>query len=262
MSKVISLCSAKGGVGKTSCTVELACAIKDLTKKKVLVIDLDENCSLSKNIGAEINNLTTIHEVLLSKCKIDDAIQHNELFDVIAASKSLSLAPVEFADRNDIWLLGDLVELLQSEYDYEYIFIDNAPSRSILLSMTYVAADYVIIPTMSDDSSIDMVFETEKDIDKLKNGKGHESHAEIIGYILNNFKKSNMYDMAAETLKDHIEDLNMDIKPFIAVVNETIKVSEVKTLHSSMYKSNKSTSVSRSFYTMAEKIIEREQEEK
>ena len=53
MAKVISLSSAKGGVGKSSCTVELASAIRDITGKKVLVVDLDENCSLSKNVGAD-----------------------------------------------------------------------------------------------------------------------------------------------------------------------------------------------------------------
>lgn len=258
MAKVISLSSAKGGVGKSSCTVELASAIKDISGKKVLVVDLDENCSLSKNVGADLTTGKTIYEVLKGICTPDEAVQHNELFDIMVGSKSLSLAAIDFCKRDDIYLMADLVDIMVNDYHYDYIFIDNAPSRSVLLNMTYVAADYIIIPTLSDDSSMDMIEETEDDIAKLVNGRNHESHAQVIGYILNSYKRSVMYDIAMEKLEAHAANRKDEIKPFVAFIKEMIKMSEVKTLHTSVYNLGKSSPISRSFYDIAQKVLERE----
>lgn len=174
MSKVISIASSKGGVAKSTSTVELAVVFKNMNYK-VLVIDLDENCSLSKNIGAELDTGRTIYEVLHGNVNVYDSIQHNDLFDVIVGSKSLSLVAQEFIDRDDVYLLADLMDILKSDYDY--IFIDNAPSRSLLLTMTYIAADYIICTTVCDDSSTDMIIETENDVNALVNNRHHDSHA-------------------------------------------------------------------------------------
>ena len=154
--------------------------------------------------------------------------------------------------------MADLVDIMVNDYHYDYIFIDNAPSRSVLLNMTYVAADYIIIPTLSDDSSMDMIEETEDDIAKLVNGRNHESHAQVIGYILNSYKRSVMYDIAMEKLEAHAANREDEIKPFVAYIKEMIKMSEVKTLHTSVYNLGKSSPISRSFYDIAQKVLERE----
>ena len=194
MAKTISIASAKGGVGKSTCTVEIANAIRNITHKKVLVIDLDENSTLSDNVGADVDAKNTIYEVLTGQCAITDAIQHIQLFDIIPGSKSLSKAHIEFTDREDVYLLSDIIEFIKDDYDY--IFVDNAPSRSVLLTMTIIAADYIVIPTMADNGSMKMVKEMENDIAKLVKGRNHESHAIIIGYILNFYRQTNMFDMA------------------------------------------------------------------
>ena len=96
MAKVISVASAKGGVAKSTSTVELATVFKNMGNR-VLVIDLDENCSLSKNVGAETGTSKTIYEVLHARVNVFDTIQKIDLFDIITGSKSLSLVAVELA---------------------------------------------------------------------------------------------------------------------------------------------------------------------
>ena len=254
MAKTIAISSAKGGVGKSTCTVEIANAIRNITHKRVLVIDMDENSSLGENIGADLATEKTIYQVLKAQCSINDAIQHHRLFDVIVGSKSLSKAPIEFIERDDVYLLADIISLINDEYDY--IFIDNAPSRSVLLTMTETAADYVVIPTMADSASIKLVYEMEEDVYKLVNSRNKESHAEIIGYILNFYRRSNMYDIAFEQLSDHIKDMP-DPKPFIAIAKELIIASEVKTLKTAICEDYKSNPLARSFYDIAETILKR-----
>lgn len=233
MAYVISFMSAKGGVAKTSSTIEIAAIFK---KKgfRTLVIDLDENCSLSKNVGAEWSSAErTIYEVLHATENVYDCIQHLDIFDIIVGSKSLSRVPKEFVEDDDNFLLADLMEILKEDYDF--IFIDNAPSRSKLLTMTYIAVDYVIAPTVCDESSTDMIIEVENDIYKLVNNRHHDSHAKIIGYVLTCYKSNtSMHSVALEKMQDLANEKEGDLKPFIMTVTEGIIMSEVKTFHTAV----------------------------
>lgn len=257
MAKVIAISSAKGGVGKTSSTIELATILKNMGHK-VLVIDLDENCSLSKNVGAELYADKTIYEVLHVKTnpdfEMDEIIQHLDLFDIIVGSKSLSKISKEFCinpEDEDEYIVADICEFIAKEYGYDFIFLDNAPSRSLLLTMTYIASDYVLIPTVCDECSLDMVDETLGDIKKLTSGRKALSHAKVIGLILNMYKNSNMYNAAYDMLKDIETDLNIPVY----TVNYAIKVSEVKTLRTAVSKINKGSTVARAYYEIAEDIV-------
>lgn len=253
MAKVFSISSAKGGVAKSSSTVEIATVLAQY-KKRVLVIDLDENCSLSKNVGAEIGNNKSIYEILHGSLgSIEEAIQHLDLFDIIAGSKQLSLVAKEFVERDDVYLLADLMDMLKEEYDY--IFLDNAPSQSLLLTMTYISADYVIIPTVCDESSSDMVYEVEHDVAALRNNRNHDSHAEIIGYILTRYKGTNMDIVALEKLQD--EASTKEVPPFVMTVSDAVIVSEVKTYRTAVCAMRKSSKTAREYYAITDEIIRR-----
>lgn len=252
MANVISFASSKGGVAKSTSTVEIATVFRNMGYR-VLVIDLDENCSLSKNIGAELGTNRTIYEVLHGTVNVFDTIQKNKLFDVITGSKSLSLVAQEFIDRDDVYLLGDLMEILKSDYDF--IFLDNAPSRSLLLTMTYIAADYVVIPTVCDDSSTDMILETENDIYALVNNRHHDSHAKVIGYLLTWHKRTIMHSVALEKLQEIASE--KEIPPFVMTISEAIKVSEVKTYHTAVCFDAKTSKVGIEYSNVAEEILRR-----
>jgi len=257
MAKVISVGTIKGGIGKTTTTIELATVLKN-KGKRVLVIDLDENCSLCKNIGANIETNKTSYEVLHGDVNVYDAIQHLKFFDIIVASKSLSMVEKQFIDRDDVYLLADLCDILKDDYDF--IFIDNAPSRSLLLTMTYIAADYIICPAECDDSSTDMIIETERDVEALVNGRNHDSHAKVIGYILNRFQKTNMHYVALEKLE--IMASKKKKPPFVAFISQAINASEIKTYHTAISETSKSSKLGRQFYQIAEEILRRVEEDK
>ncbi|MBR5637679.1 MAG: ParA family protein, partial [Pseudobutyrivibrio sp.] len=203
--KVLSFITAKGGCGKSSLTLEAATVFGNMYgKNKVLVIDLDQQLSLSKNCGAD-TEAPSILDVLQGEIPIMEAVQHNDLFDIIVASPKLARADSLF-DRaeEDEYLLADVLDFAKNTYDF--VFIDPAPSRNILQEMLYIAADYIIIPTRVDESSLDAVATTENELNRLTNGRNQKSHAKLIGYVLNEYNKQTaLGQMALETLEESSE---------------------------------------------------------
>lgn len=253
MATVISVCSQKGGVSKTSTTIELATVLK-LKGRRVLVVDYDQQCSLSKNVSADLKS-GTIYDVLHADVPVKNAIQRLELFDIIPASESLSRADREFIEDDDVFLLVDILDIVKDDYDY--IFVDNAPSRNKLLTMSYIASDYIVIPTECDESSLDGLVTTEKDVDKLVNGRHRDSHAKILGYILTKNENTLMHQLAYDTLCE-LANNNPD-KPFVMKVRKSIKVSEVKTFHTAASKlyGPKSQQVVKDYYNIVNVILAR-----
>ena len=253
--KVFSFITAKGGCGKSSLTLEAATVFGNMYgKEKVLVIDLDQQLSLSKNCGADTEG-KNILDVLQAEAPIQDAIQHNDLFDIITASPKLARADSLF-DRaeEDEYLLADSLEFVKDQYDY--VFIDPAPSRNILQEMLYIAADYIIIPTRVDESSLDAVVTTENELNGLTNGRNKKSHAKLIGYVLNEYNKQTaLGQMALETLQEASEE--KDNKPFVATVSSAIRVAEAKTLHTAVCRNEKSSKTGREIYSIVEQMIEK-----
>ena len=251
--KVISVCSQKGGVSKTSTTIEIA-TILSQRNFDVLVIDLDQQCSLSKNVGGDLSK-NSIYDIFHAECSLEDAIQHLELFgfDLITSSESLSRVDREFVDLDDVFLLSDVCNLVKEKYDY--IFVDNAPSRNILLNMSYIASDYVIIPTECDESSLDGAVTTREDILKIVNGRRHDSHARILGYVLNRSEQTIMCSIALDTLREQIAP-NTPGQPFIYEIRKSVKVSEVKSLHSAVSIEYKNEKIANDYNGLVDVILE------
>lgn len=253
MAKVIDIFTQKGGVAKTSTIVEIATVFK-LRGYRVLVIDLDQQCNLSKNIGGDLTD-RTIYEVMHADCSIEEAIQHLEMFDLITGSASLSKIGEEITEKDDLYILKNIVDLVKNEYDF--IFIDNNPGRSNLVTMTYIASDYFIIPTECDEGSKDGVVTTIQDITMLKGKTGRKETPHIIGYILSRCENTNMHKIAFEDLEDLAANSKSKIKPFVAKVRKSITVSEVKTLHSAVVMEYKGLPPAEDFVHIANEIEKR-----
>lgn len=253
MAYTICIANQKGGVGKTTTSIEIAASLV-LDNKKVLVIDFDQQRNLSKYVGAELNS-HNIFQVLTGLCPINEAIQHtNDGFDIIPASDELSLADKKFTDpTEDIFLLSDVIDIVNNSYDY--VIIDNSPSRNILIQMSYVAADGIILPTESDIGSIDGIYAIYADVEKFKNNRNKLSHAEFLGFILNKYEKTNIYALAIDNLKIAREKINPDA--FIATVRKASVASEAKTMMQSIQTYKKWSTTAIDYRKIAEIIIKK-----
>ena len=247
--KTISVCTQKGGVAKSTATIEIAAILKE-RGYRVLVIDLDQQCSLSKDIEADLSK-STIYDVLHGDVSINDAIQKNKLFDIIPGSPSLSKADREFIETDDIFLLSDLKEFVENDYDF--MFIDNGPSRNVLLTMTFIACDYLIIPTECDESSLDAVQTPQKDLKRFVEGRPHDSHAKVMGYILTRNEKTNMHTIALENLEELAKANDFD--PFVCTISKTVKFSIVKTYHTALSIMEKNCKAANEYNEIVDNIL-------
>ncbi len=250
MGRIFALCSQKGGTTKTSSAIEIAACLS-AENHSVLLIDLDQQCDASRNSGIEKPN-KTIHDVFQQECKITDAIHKTEWYDIIPASPALSKADKIYMERDDVYLLKDVCEILLNKY--EFIIIDNPPARNTLLNMTYIAADYIICPTLSDDNSVRGIIAVEQDLKKLRDSRNQDSHAYIIGIILSIYETTNSHKKALESLENISAALPGDV--FISTVRKTIKMAEIKSLCVPLQIYDKYNNASIDYRKIAKRIID------
>jgi len=225
MKHIIMISNQKGGVGKTTTTLEL-CSLFG-KKYKVLGIDLDSQRNFSMYAGASLENVPTINEVLNAEILVEDAVQHLENFDILIGSKSLAEASKTFGEPDDIYLLADVLEDINK---YDYIFIDNAPARSPLLYMSYVVSDYIIAPAECDDGALEGLRELGTDISRFQKRK--QTHVKILGLLLNKTENTVMHNLAYEEMKEIGKELGG--APFETIVRKSIAVSEAKAARESI----------------------------
>ncbi|HBD93338.1 MAG: chromosome partitioning protein ParA [Spirochaetes bacterium GWF1_31_7] len=147
--RVITIANQKGGVGKTTTSINLSVCLA-LLGKKVLIIDFDPqgNCSSGLGIPKDKN---TIYEILLSGKNVDECIIKSQIenCDVIPANINLSGATVELANvENCNFYLKKITDQLKTRYDY--IFIDCPPSLGVLTLNGLTASDAVLIPIQTE----------------------------------------------------------------------------------------------------------------
>ena len=252
MCNVIAIANQKGGVGKTTATIELATNLK-LLKKKVLVIDLDQQGDTTRTVDGDAT-FHNIYEVLTVEVPITEAIQETPYFDLICSSKKLNMADKVFTDREDILLLQEVVNMIRDKYDY--ILIDNNPDVGMLFNMSMVASDYVIIPTFADNNAMEGIIETQNVLEKLTKGKLAVSNAKVLAYILSMREQgTNMHTIAIERLKELAEE-NPD-NPIVAWISKGVKIQETSLYQIPVSYREKASTQAREYYSLAELIDSR-----
>ena len=167
--RIIAMCNQKGGVGKTTTTINLAAALADYGRK-VLVIDFDPQGALSVNLGADYQDAPTIYDLMMST-GIDpkSAIQSTEIenLDIIPANIDLSAAEMNLVTEMGRERVLDGI-LHKVKEDYDVIFIDCQPSLGLLTVNALTAAHGVLIPMATEFFALRGVALLIQTVDKVK----------------------------------------------------------------------------------------------
>ena len=147
MSEVIAIANQKGGVGKTTTTINLAAALGELGKK-VLIIDMDPQGNTSSGLGIDKDELeTTVYQLMIGDNTFDECVQREvfENLDVLASNVNLAGIEIETMDMEDRnYILNNIISEVRDNYDY--IIIDCPPSLNTLTINSMTTADSVLVP--------------------------------------------------------------------------------------------------------------------
>ncbi len=256
MGKVIVVANQKGGVGKTTTSVNLSAYLGDI-KKKVLVIDCDPQGNTTSGFGIEKESLDkTIYDVLVNGESLSDATIETKY-------KNLSICP------SDVDLAGAEIELvsvnkreyiLQKEIDkikenYDYILIDCPPSLGLLTLNAFAAADSVIIPIQCEYYALEGLGQLTNTISTLR--QSINSKLEIEGILLTMFdKRTNLSTLVYEEVKKFFPE-----KVFKTVIPRNVRLSEAPSFGEPILAYDKFSKGAFAYKALAKELIKKQAQE-
>tara|TARA_R100001369_G_scaffold20091_1_gene36601 strand:- start:79283 stop:80047 length:765 start_codon:yes stop_codon:yes gene_type:complete len=252
MGKIIAIANQKGGVGKTTTSVNLAASLGVL-EKKVLLIDADPQANATSGLGIDVEAVEFgTYQLLEHSCKAEQAIikTSSPNLDIIPSHIDLVAIEIELVDQDEReYMLKKAITHLKDSYDY--ILIDCAPSLGLLTLNALTASDSVIIPIQCEYFALEglgKLLNTIKSVQKIHNDK-----LDIEGLLLT------MYDSRLRLSNQVVEEVQKHFNEmvFTTIIQRNVRLSEAPSYGESIINYDAASKGASNYLSLAHEIIKK-----
>lgn len=252
MGKIIAIANQKGGVGKTTTSVNLAASLGVL-EKKVLLIDADPQANATSGLGIDVESVELgTYQLLEHTISAKEAIVPTESpnLEVIPSHIDLVAIEIELVDQeNRESMLRHAITELKERYDY--ILIDCAPSLGLLTLNALTAADSVIIPIQCEYFALEglgKLLNTIKSVQKI-----HNPNLDIEGLLLTMYdSRLRLSNQVVEEVKKHFDEM-----VFETIIQRNVRLSEAPSYGESIISYDASSKGANNYLSLAQELIEK-----
>ena len=221
MGKIIALANQKGGVGKTTTTINLGASLAPL-EKSVLIVDADPQANASSGLGVDIKEVDcSLYECIINKADVRDAIYTTDItgLDIIPSHIDLVGAEIEMLNLdNREKVIKNILDPIRDDYDY--ILIDCSPSLGLITVNALTASDSVIIPVQCEYFALEGISKLLNTIKIIKSKLNPK--LEIEGFLLTMYdSRLRLANQIYDEVKRHFQEL-----VFKTVIQRNVKLSE------------------------------------
>ncbi|MEM8999794.1 MAG: AAA family ATPase [Bacteroidota bacterium] len=255
MGKIIAIANQKGGVGKTTTTVNLAASLGVL-EKKVLLIDADPQANATSGLGIEVDTVDKgTYQLLEHTLSVGEVIIETDSpnVDLIPAHIDLVAIEIELVDKDDReYMMKKAIAGLSQIYDF--ILIDCAPSLGLLTLNALTAADSVMIPIQCEYFALEglgKLLNTVKSVQKI-----HNTDLDIEGMLLTMYdSRLRLSNQVVEEVKKHFADMVFD-----TIIQRNVRLSEAPSYGESIIKYDASSKGAVNYLNLANEILKKNKE--
>lgn len=254
MSKIIAVANQKGGVGKTTTSINLAASLGELGKK-ILLIDLDPQGNATSGFGVEKNQIeNTVYELLLERCSIKDCLIDEVLDNIslIPASVDLAAAEIELIykkKQEKEYILRDEIDYIKDDYDF--IIIDCPPSLNMLTINAMTTAEKVLIPIQCEFYALEGLSQLIQTINLIK--ERMNSKLDIDGVVFT------MYDARTNLSAQVVDNVKTNLKYHIynTLIPRNVRLAEAPSYGMPITIYDPKSAGAEAYMKLAEEIIDR-----
>ncbi|MCI8669853.1 MAG: ParA family protein [Lachnospiraceae bacterium] len=221
MSRIIAIANQKGGVGKTTTSINLSACLAE-QGKKVLVVDIDPQGNATSGLGIDKNALeNTVYELFIEECNLEECIQEETLehLDVLPSNVNLSGAEIDLIgiDGREYILKRILADIKDN---YDFVIIDCPPSLNILTVNAMVTADTVLVPIQCEYYALEGLSQLIHTINLVKKRLNPELEMEGVVFT--------MYDARTNLSLEVVENVKRNLKQNVykTIIPRNIRLAE------------------------------------